>query len=486
LTLTSAPLVPASPAVEGHAAIRPTRYELDLRVDFKEERISGSARIRLQNTGDSRVREVSFLLYRLMTVAAARDAGGAAIPFRQAIVAFEDNPRKQVNHVVVPFATPLAPGESTVVALEYGGYLAGYVEAGSLYVKDRVDEAFTIIREDAEAYPTVRVPSDRANRAAGLPEFDYLARIAVPESHTVANGGALVEKAVRDGWATYVYRNIRPAWRMDFAIARFGTLEGPGFRVFFLPEDAAGAERVLKAANASMALYREWFGPLQGAPAFTVIEVPDGWGSQADVTSVLQSAAAFRDTKRLYEVYHEISHLWDVKSLDRPYCRWSEGLASFLEDLTRERLEGGPPLDAGAERTAQWLLKRAEEDPRLRSVPMIDYGEQDMTDYAYSAGMLMFYTLHRLVGQETFNAIVGGYYQKHHATGARTEQFVRHAQAAAGRDLAPFFQDWLYSTCWFEVLASGVKVQGLAGRYREGAAPRSPLSCGLTPVRRTP
>jgi aminopeptidase N len=90
------------------------------------------------------------------------------------------------------------------------------------------------------------------------------------------------------------------------------------------------------------------------------------------------------------------------------------------------------------------------------------------------------------VGQETFNAIVGGYYQKHHETGARTEQFVRHAQAAAGRDLAPFFQDWLYSTCWFEVLASGVKVQDLAGRYREGAAPPSPLSCGLTPVRRTP
>jgi hypothetical protein len=454
--------------------LRPTRYELDLRVDFKEERISGSAQITLENTGASPVREASFLLYRLMTVTAVRGGGGEAIPFRQAIVAFEDEPKRHTNHVLVPLAPALQPGKSTIVKIEYDGYLAGYVETGSLYIKDRVDEAFTIIREDADAYPTVRVPSFASNRAAGLPAFEYLASISVPESHVVANGGTLVERTVRDGRATYVYRNIKPAWRMDFAIARFGTLDGPGLRVFHLPEDRAGAERVLKAAGASMALYKEWFGPLRDAPAFTVIEIPDGWGSQADVTSILQAAAAFRDSARLHEVYHEISHLWNVSSLDLPFCRWNEGLASFLEDLTQERLDGTPLLDKRAERMAQWLLGRAGSEPRLKSVPMIDYGKEGMTNYSYSAGMLMFYALYRLVGQESFNAIVGGYYQKYQATGATTAQFVSHAQNAAGRDLAPFFNDWLYSTRWYGILASGLKVQDLADRYHK-TAPQTPI-----------
>ena len=107
----------ASPSSE-RSLLQPTRYELDLRVDFKEERISGSARITLKNTGDSPAREASFLLYRLMTVTAVRGAGGETIPFRQAVVAFEDEPKRQTNHVLVPLAPPLQPGKSAVVKIE--------------------------------------------------------------------------------------------------------------------------------------------------------------------------------------------------------------------------------------------------------------------------------------------------------------------------------------------------------------------------------
>lgn len=471
--MLAVPIAAEAATAPERAPLLPTRYELDLRVDFEEERISGSAQITLKNTGASPVPEASFLLYRLLTVTAVRGAKGETISFRQAVVAFEDMPIRQTNHVVVTLAPPLPPGKSTIVTLKYGGYLAGYVETGSLYIKDRVDEAFTILREDADAYPTVRVPSFAKNRAAGLPEFDYLARITVPESHVVANGGALVEKTARGSLATYVYRNVKPAWRMDFAIARFGTLEGPGFRVFFFLEDRAGAQRVLEAMEASMTLFKEWFGPLRGAPAFTVIEIPTGWGSQADVTSILQEAAAFRDPARIHELYHEVSHLWNVPPLDLPYCRWNEGLADFLAHLVQERLDGKHLLDEQAEKTARRLLERAVKQPRLKSVPLIDYGRQEMTNYSYGVGMLMFYALHRLVGQQSFNAIVGGYCQKYQAAGATTEQFVSHAQTAAGRDLAPFFDDWLYSPRWYEILAAGVKVQELADRYGSKATPTS-------------
>ena len=66
-------------------------------------------------------------------------------------------------------------------------------------------------------------------------------------------------------------------------------------RVVHFPEDAEGARGVLQAAEACLALFSEWFGPLRGDAGFTFIEIPDGWGSQADVTAVIQTAAAFRD-----------------------------------------------------------------------------------------------------------------------------------------------------------------------------------------------
>ena len=211
------------------------RYDLDLGVDFREERVDGTARITIGNSGATSAAEASFLLYRLLSVDAVRDGGGAPVAFSQNVVPFEDDPKRQANQVRILLAPPLPPRATRVLEIRYGGYLAGYVETGSLYIQDRVDEIFTILREDADAYPTLRPPSHAKIRAAGLPSFDYSARITVPESHVVANGGRLVERTVENGRASYVYRNMRPAWRMDFAIAPYRTLDAPGLRVFALP-----------------------------------------------------------------------------------------------------------------------------------------------------------------------------------------------------------------------------------------------------------
>ena len=463
----------AALAVAGAAAgaaesLRPTRYELDVALDLKEERMTATARVTFRNAGSSAAGDVSFLLYRLLTVTATRDASGAPIPFSQSVVAFEDDPKRQANRVRVLLAPPLDAGAARTIEIAYAGYLAGYVETGALYIQDRISEDFTIVREDADAYPTFRPPSWEKIRAGPLPEFDYLARVTVPETHVVANGGLLVERTVRDGRATYVYRNLKPAWRMDFAIARFRALEAPNLRLFALPEDAAGAERVLRSADRCLALYRDWFGPLRDAPTFTIIEIPDGWGSQADVTSILQAAAAFRDPAKIHELYHEVSHLWNVPSRDASYCRWNEGLAGFLEALTQETLDGSPSLDAQAEKAARRQIERAREDPRLSTVPMIDYGKAAMTGDSYRTGMLLFYALYRLVGPAAFRAIIGTHAARHR-DGATTAEFVAEAEGAGGPGVAPLFRDWLYTTRWLEILSSGADVRTVADRYRKTA-----------------
>lgn len=454
LTIFAAALsIPSGLDAGGHAgppAVAPVRYVLDVAVDFGEARIDGRAVVTVANRSDGPVQDVPLLLYRLLRVESVADGAGRPLAFTQDVVAFDDRPLQQVNHVRVRLPRPLAPGDSATVTVTYGGYLAGYVETGSLYIRDKVDEAFTILRDDAYAHPLVGVPSYAAMRSAARPRFDYEARITVPETHTVANGGALVEHTARDGRATFVYRNVKPAWRMDFAIAKYAVAERDGQRVIHFPEDSVGARRVLDTLVSTLELYTQWFGPLRGGSTFTVIEIPDGWGSQADVTSILQTAAAFREATRSYELYHEVSHLWNVEPREPFYPRWDEGLATYLQYLTAERLEGRPVVDAAAEGITRWLHAKFEQEPRLREIPLADYGKAGLTDLAYPVGMLMFRALHRRVGDEAFREIVGGYYARFHATGGSTADFVRHADDVVAEDLRPFFETWLFGTGWVE------------------------------------
>lgn len=460
LTATTAAAQAADASV-----LRPVRYDLVVRVDLANEQIDGSARIRLRNEFVTPVREASFLLYRLMNVRDVRDAKGKKMRFRQNVVPVEDFSKLQVNHIRVPLASPLQPGRETTIEMRYGGHLLGYSETGMLYVKDHVDSAYTLLREDAYAYPIVAYPSLGARRRAGLPYFEYSARISVPATHTVANGGVLVSRTQEGASATFVYRSVKPSWRMDFAIAPFHSLCSGSLTVFHLPEDSLGAQRILRAMASTMALYTRWFGPLSGESPFAVIEIPDGWGSQADVTSLLQAAAAFRDPKREHELYHEISHLWNPPSDDKPSPRWNEGLASFLEDLTSDSLSGTTTMDSSVVRVMRYLAGRLRTDSILRLVPPIDYGKRDATGYSYSVGNLMFFALYRIVGHDTFCRIIGDYYRSFVERSGGTRDFVRLARSLSRVDLTIFFDDWLYTTRWTALVTAAGAASDLYTKY---------------------
>lgn len=454
--------------VDSSVALQPTRYELDMKVDIPNKELVASARITVRNAGHAPVRSGSFLLYRLMRATDVRDDAGRQLAFTQPVVEFEDNPTLQVRRVKITLPRPLLPGQSAVIQIDYRGALLGYAETGMSYVRDRIDSAYTLIRLDSFAYPFPGAPSYRANRIAGYPTYDYRALVTVPDGFTVANGGQLLGTKSASGWTTFEYRNIKPAWRMDFAVARFTVREGGSVRIFHLPEDSVGGARVLEAMNRTLETYVRWFGPLRSASPFTLIEIPDGWGSQADVTSILQAAAAFRNPKRQYELYHELSHLWNVTATDRPAPRWNEGLATFMEDIATDSLEGRATTDSSADRMAGWLNGMVKTNDRLTKVRMADYGQMGMTDYSYNVGALMFYTMYRLMGHQAFTHLIGAYYQRYEAAGGSSDDFVRLAKQLSPVSLNRVFGDWLYSTRWTEIIAS-TPGHALPDRYRSTA-----------------
>ncbi len=446
----------------------PVSYDLDIDIDYESGVISAGCALVVRNSQTEPVPVVPLNLYRLMEVSSVTDASGKALAYSQSVKIFEDWKELQVNHILVRLDPPLPPGKERELRIKYAGPLVGYAEA-MRYVKDHVEKAITLIRSDSLAFPQIGVPSWRTNRAAGLKNFSYTASLTVPAPLVVANGGDLVSKDTRDGRTTYVYRSKVPSWRIDLAVSNYELVEGEGgrFRIFSFPEDAGGARDLLASLTDTLALYTRWFGPLRTFPGLTVIEVPAGYGSQADVAAIVQEAGAFKDPAARSTFYHELSHLWNVTANDPLPPRFeSEGLAMFLQHLVQEKLEGkAGAVEAAVAASLVRLAKNFNEHPDWQKTPMISYGEKDLTDLSYRMGQILFFLLYRALGEEAFLETAGSFYRDYGESGATARQFVDHVKKRGGANLGRIFEEWVFTPQAAGLIVEGMSLDELARRY---------------------
>ena len=450
-------------------SLKTIRYDLDVKVDYAAKKVFGNCRLTVRNPTENPIQEIPLLLYRLLKVTSLTDERGAPIPFEQDVLSIEDWEEIQVNYVEARLPEPLAPGQSETIDIAYEGFLFGYSNEGWMYVKDHIEKEFSFMRMDGYGYPVVGYPNMQVNRRAGLQGFDYSLSVTVPDGLAVANGGKLAGTSTIDGHTTFTYTNLKPAWRMDIPIAPYGIVEDRqnNLKVFHLPQDKDNAGMILATMNKSFQLYTNWFGPADDFQGFTIIEVPEGYGSQADITSILQTADAFQNRDRITDLYHEIAHVWSVRANDPLPPRFeSEGLAMFLQYLVQERLEDKPDaLIKGYERLSERFRQQCERNPECKDVPIIEYGSADMTDLSYTKGMLFFYVLYRLMGEKDFLNAAGSFYQRFKHTGATAEEFLDHVRQRSVQNLDKLYKEWIYGTESSRLVLEKVPVEEIIQRY---------------------
>jgi len=458
--LAESSVAPAAPI-----AVSLQHFELAIRVDYAEERIDGTARLTVKNASDNVVTQVPLLLNRLMTVTRAAGADGSALKVDQDVVLFDDDTKLQVDAADVALASPLGPGKSTTIAIDYGGHLAGYTETGALYIKDHISDEFTIIREDAYAFPGIGVPSRRVNRARPRGDFTFDVRVNVPAGFIPATGGTLTETKESDGRTTFRFTSDVPASFVNIGIAKYKTLDAGGVRIYYFPADEAGAKNVLDRTQQALRLFEQWLGPLPQPPKFTIVEIPEHYGPQASLVSgIILEATVFRDPDYLYSLYHEMGHFWNVPNKDVPSPRWNEGLSTWYQEIVPEAID-----QKRNEGFAPWMVKRAQEgihdDQRLQRVPLKDYGKEEMTDYAYSVGYLYLRILDSAIGREALLSALHDYFQQYKLTGGTLSEFTalleRRYPIARAIDA-----DWIETTAWTKKLAQAKSVDELAAAYK--------------------
>jgi hypothetical protein len=266
------------------------RYKLDLRVDFRTDKLYAACEITFANNTDQPIEQIPILLYRLLTVTSVENENDTSLQFSQNLVGISGWEKLQVNFITISLSRVLSPGEQRKLKLDYEGYLLGYSEAGWRYVKDHIDKKFTIIRTDGFGYPVLGFPNEQDMLAIVKERYDYLIDLTVPSGMMAVTGGELIDHREADSTTTFVFRSKKPSWRLDIAISDYQLLETGKNRVYYFPSDSGGARAIMGALETSLGLYTSWFGPLEDFQGLTIIEVPEGYGSQNDITSLIIAA----------------------------------------------------------------------------------------------------------------------------------------------------------------------------------------------------
>jgi len=218
-------------------------------------------------------------------------------------------------------------------------------------------------------------------------------------------------------------------------------------------------------------LYRNWWGELKNQNTITIIETEKKSGGQTDETTILLPKEAFADKKDYAYLYHELSHLWNVKIEEKKGLspRWEEGLATFCQYLITEKLNKDKVglVKSVSNRNLKRLKNNFEKNPKLLNTPMSEFGNEQLTNYSYTQAMLMFSVLYYWLGEENFNQAVGGFYKNYYKTGATTKDFTKNwRKSIQTEQLNNFFNDWVYGTKYTTFILNDMSVDDIVNHYK--------------------
>ena len=406
--------------------------------------LEGEATIVVRNATPEPLDEISIIFNRLLQPKKIL-VDGETPEFHSVLKGLEGKESLQVLHVTVALSRSLGPGKQTELSIYYSGQLMGYPESGMLYNLETLDPDFTILRSETFCYPTLALASRDSTAASARSDlFDQHLKVTVPLGHIAVNGGRSLGTEQINGKAVYSYASREPESAILIAIAPYELVTVGPHRIYHFVDSADGAGNLTRLLDQAMQLLSSWLGPPPLKRGLVIAEIPEFFGSQAGPL-IIQTSGAFRNKEQYGEFYHELSHLWNPKDIDPKPSRWNEGLAMFLQALVETQLKQSTDLDASLQRRFEVLKKRLSKDEGLRSVAMIDYGENEMTDLSYLTGALLFGLLREQVGEPALLAFLASYSRQHQEKGSRDADFAAELAATLGVESAALMEEWFLS-----------------------------------------
>ncbi len=413
-------------------------YQLSLDVLRHDEKLKGRSIIQIE--GESEDSTLFFLLYHELKVLEIRLKQGALLSFEQEIKTVQTN--YQVNEIKVF----LPQGDIDELEIKYEGTISGY-ESIFPYIKDSLSPEFSILRNDCLVYPILAKANEESIRLGILNEFHYDIYVTVPMPYVVASGGRFIGVEKTPQFQTYHYKSHRKMWRIDICVAKYQIIETESIRLFVFEEDVKRTyEKVILELNRVFELFEQRFGCCERVVPFSIIEIKEGFGSQAGEDYLLMEEHGFKEGEYDHtHLYHEIGHGWNprVNHEMRKTRFFDEAFASYFEAIAIKKFYGITRYEEKMESYRQSFLQRVQYD-RLNLEPICDYGQYNISYNSYTKGPFVLAALESLMGEATFNRFIQLLIQTSKKHPIDFNDFQKLAENVLSYDLSTFMNDWIY------------------------------------------
>lgn len=350
-------------------------------------------------------------------------------------------PAAQVQELVITPRVAIAAGRRFTVRVDYAGTAAPVHDPdGSLDGWIPTGDGAFVANEPQGAptwFPVNDTPDDKAT---------YRVAITVPRGLQAIGNGALVSRVVRGDRTTWTWQLARPvssylvtATVGRYVITRGRTPSGIPYLDAVDPTQQAGSVRVLRRLPFIIDYFASKYGRYPFGNAGAIVDN----ATQAGYALETATRPIFDRAPDIATLSHELAHQWFGDSVTLRH--WSdiwlnEGFAEFSSWLWTEHT-GGP---SAAARLRSLLALPAGNE--IWSPPPGNPGTPDQifSDSVYERGAGTLQALRELVGNRTFFSILRGWAASHRYGNAAVGQFTAYAAQVAHRDLAHFFDVWLY------------------------------------------
>jgi predicted esterase len=432
-------------------------YHIDLTIAPDLQSVSARQAVRYTNQEDVPLQEVYFHLFPNLL---GGSINVSAVMVDGQPVTASTEARDTVLRV--PLAEPLAPGQSTIIDMQFEVVVPA--EGGSNYgVFAAVDDVLAL----AHFYPMIAVyddegwnidvPPPNADVTYGDSSF-YLVQITAPTEQVLVTSGSQIDHST-DGDQQRLLVAAGPV--RDFYLAssdRYSvisqqvgetTVNSYGFAEFNMQNKQALGYTVGALQSLGQRLGPYPFTEFDIAPTPNLalgVEYP---GATVIRSELYDPQAQFGDMPANFlmegTVAHEVGHQWFYSTvgndqLDEPWV--DEALTQYVTYLYFLDTYG----EAGADGYRQSFVDRWQRVD-MADIPIgMPAGNYDGTEYGaivYGRGPLFFLALADQMGQESFDAFLRDYYQQNKWGIATAADLKALAEEQCDCDLSPLFAEWV-------------------------------------------
>lgn len=281
----------------------------------------------------------------------------------------------------------------------------------------------------------------------GHSRITYNLTVEVPLPYRAAATGRLVTEQTTAGLYRAVFTAELPAEPPSVFAGPYEIMERVAdslrLRTYFHRELSSLADDYLTTAATYLARYESQIGPYPHRDFYIISSpLPVGLGF-SNLTYVGRQVLPL-PFMRGRSLAHEILHSWWGNGVTADYRsgNWAEGLTTYMADYA---LAADQSEAAAREMRLGWLRDYAAL-PQQQDMPVTDFTAKthDAAQVVgYGKVAFIFHMLRRELGDEVFAAALRSYWQQYQHEVAGWAELRMAFEAAAGQDLAWFFDQWL-------------------------------------------